>query len=251
MSNKPPKHIALWSCPRSCSTLLSRSFEQRNDCIVIDEPFYPPYLLTKGLDHPLREEIINNRETDYKEAIKTITKELPNNISFSFQKHIAKNILPEFGMEWLKSLHNIFLIRDPSEVILSYINVMGSADEEGVGYSALFKIFKAHLAVENSCPIIIDAKDLLKDPTDILIKLCEKLSIPFTNQMLSWESGFKDSDTIMGKELSNFKSPFQSSLVNSTGFQPYTKKESSVPAKYFSLHENCLEIYNYLYKFKI
>ena len=45
------------------------SFAQRKDTIVIDEPLYARYLLLTNADHPGREEIISNMETDGKNII--------------------------------------------------------------------------------------------------------------------------------------------------------------------------------------
>ena len=49
--------IAMWSGPRNISTALMRSFENRPDTFVTDEPFYAHYLKKTGIDHPLREEV--------------------------------------------------------------------------------------------------------------------------------------------------------------------------------------------------
>jgi hypothetical protein len=56
--------IAMWSGPRTISTALMRAFENRTDTVVTDEPLYGHYLLTTGLDHPGREEVIRAQETD-------------------------------------------------------------------------------------------------------------------------------------------------------------------------------------------
>lgn len=50
--------ICLWSGPRNISTALMRSFENRDDCEVWDEPFYGYYLDQTGLDHPGREAVL-------------------------------------------------------------------------------------------------------------------------------------------------------------------------------------------------
>ena len=34
----------MWSGPRNISTAMMRSFENRPDCTVVDEPFYAAYL---------------------------------------------------------------------------------------------------------------------------------------------------------------------------------------------------------------
>ena len=53
------RHIAMWSGPRNLSTAMMRSFENRDDCAVWDEPFYAAYLVKTGLEHPMRQEIID------------------------------------------------------------------------------------------------------------------------------------------------------------------------------------------------
>ena len=52
--------INMWSGPRNISTALMRSFENRNDTYVIDEPFYGYYLKKTGLKHPMYKEILKN-----------------------------------------------------------------------------------------------------------------------------------------------------------------------------------------------
>nr|AYN62255.1 truncated SxtN [Heteroscytonema crispum UCFS10] len=41
---KTNKHIAMWACPRSRSTVISRAFENLDGCIVYDEPLFAPYV---------------------------------------------------------------------------------------------------------------------------------------------------------------------------------------------------------------
>ena len=52
--------IAMWSGPRNISTAMMRSFENRPDAAVIDEPFYAAYLAQTGLDHPMAAEVLAN-----------------------------------------------------------------------------------------------------------------------------------------------------------------------------------------------
>ena len=46
--------IAMWSGPRNISSAMMRSFENRPDTTVTDEPFYAYYLVKTGVEHPLR-----------------------------------------------------------------------------------------------------------------------------------------------------------------------------------------------------
>ena len=51
----------MWSGPRNISTAMMRSFENREDTIVVDEPFYAYYLNESGLLHPAREQILKSQ----------------------------------------------------------------------------------------------------------------------------------------------------------------------------------------------
>ena len=61
--------IAMWSGPRNISTALMRSWENRPDCSVVDEPFYAAYLADTGLDHTSLKEILVAQSTDYGKVI--------------------------------------------------------------------------------------------------------------------------------------------------------------------------------------
>ena len=54
-------NIYMWSGPRNLSTALMRSFENREDTEVWDEPLYAYYLNETKKNHPMKDEIIKNR----------------------------------------------------------------------------------------------------------------------------------------------------------------------------------------------
>ena len=58
------KRIAMWSGPRNLSTALMRSFASRNDCSVVDEPFYAAYLKVSGKNHPMKDLILKTYNVD-------------------------------------------------------------------------------------------------------------------------------------------------------------------------------------------
>ena len=58
MENATVKRLVMWSGPRNISTAMMRSFENRPDCAVWDEPFYAAYLARSGIVHPMNDEII-------------------------------------------------------------------------------------------------------------------------------------------------------------------------------------------------
>ena len=61
--------IAMWSGPRNISTAMMRSFENRPDCQVVDEPFYAAYLAATGLDHPMRDEVLASQPRDWRQVV--------------------------------------------------------------------------------------------------------------------------------------------------------------------------------------
>ena len=94
------KHIAMWTCARRRSTLMTRAFQELDGCVIFDEPFYPPYLATQAtqeFDHPQRLEIIERYETNYEKVISKITGDLPQGYSFSFQKILTHSAFYKDG----------------------------------------------------------------------------------------------------------------------------------------------------------
>ena len=95
-----------------------------------------------------------------------------------------------------------------------------------------------------SSPIIIDAKDLLREPKKMLIEVCKNLRIKFDDKMLAWPSGVRQTDGIWGKY-------WYKKVEASTGFKPYIKTHRIIPLKYQSLYDECMQYYKFLYQNRI
>ena len=236
-----PVTIAMWSGPRNISTAMMRSFENRDDAFVSDEPFYAHYLNQTGVDHPMREEILNEGEINWNQISNYITGDIPHNKSIWYQKHMAQHNLPEVNLEWTKKVNNCFLIRDPAEVIISYSKKFEITSINQLGFPQQIVLYNYIAKQMESLPIVLDSKDLLKNPKNILEKLCEKLNIPFMESMLSWPTGKRDSDGIWGQH-------WYGNVEQSTGFQKYKKENEKIPPKYFSIYEKCINYYQKLYE---
>src|SRR5829696_7354194 len=98
-----------------------RSWENRHDTVVIDEPLYPHYLKVTGLDHPGREEVIGAGETDWRKVVAALLGPVPGGIRVFYQKHMAHHLLPGIERRWVASLTDVMLIRDPRDVVASYV----------------------------------------------------------------------------------------------------------------------------------
>ena len=239
-----PTYVAMWSGPRNISTALMRSFENRSDCFVSDEPFYASFLYKTDFSHPLRDKIIESGNTDYNKIIKYLTGSIPESKKIWYQKHMAHHIFLDADITWIKNITNCFLIRHPSDVIRSYLKKNEIDSVEQLGYIQQIHIYKFLSKNFGIFPIIIDTKDLLQDPQKMLIKVCKILKIKFDTNMLSWPLGFRKTDGIWSQH-------WYQNVANSTGFKPYIENSSVIPFKYQSIYAQCLEQYELLYQNRI
>src|SRR3954465_1544319 len=92
--SRPPLHLAMWSGPRNISTAMMRSWGNRPDTFVCDEPLYAHYLLATGLPHPMAAEIIAHHESDCEKVIAGLVGEIPEGKRIYFQKHMTHHLLP-------------------------------------------------------------------------------------------------------------------------------------------------------------
>ncbi|HEY1962566.1 MAG TPA: hypothetical protein VGG69_09120, partial [Rhizomicrobium sp.] len=129
-----PIRIAMWSGPRNISTAMMRSFENRTDTSVIDEPFYAAYLAATGIDHPLREESLASQSTDWRKVVKTILGPVPEGREIFYQKHMTHHMLVEFGRDWIAQMRNAFLIRSPEDVLASYVEKRSEVTLDDIGF---------------------------------------------------------------------------------------------------------------------
>ena len=234
----------MWSGPRNISTALMRSWESRSDTFVIDEPFYAHYLSVTNVDHPGRDEIIQNGETDQSVVSKGLISDIDDSCSIYFQKHMTHHMIPSVGREWMKDVVNCFLIRDPKDMILSYTKVNSNLSMHLLGLEEQYELFEYVTKINGRAPPVVDSKDILLDPRETLRLLCEKIGVVFSEEMLSWSKGVRDTDGIWAKY-------WYDNVINSTGFNTYTEKNEVIRDEYLQLYEDCLKIYEKLSKHKI
>jgi len=236
--------IAMWSGPRSISTTLMRSWQSRDDTFVTDEPFYACYLSITGVDHPGREKAMASQSTDWREVAAWITGPVPQGKKVWYQKHMAHHLLPQMDRKWLDEMVNCFLIRDPGEVLLSYKRTRQEVTADDLGYERLKEIFEL---VKENCgevPPVVDARDILQNPKRVLTLLCQRVGIPFSEEMLSWPAGRQETDGIWGKY-------WYQNLEKSTGYLPYRPKSERLSGDLEPIYEQALEVYSFLREFRL
>ena len=231
----------MWSGPRNISTAMMRSWGNRADTAVIDEPFYAYYLRATGKKHPGADEVMAGGETDWRNVVNQLTRSVPNGKKIFFQKQMTHHLLPEVDRRWLSAVTNCFLIRDPAEVITSYIkkNDLDLALED-LGLVQQAEIFNwVSRNMKQEAPVI-DARDVQQNPKRMLEMLCDAIGVEFDEVMLSWPPGLRETDGVWATH-------WYSEVAKSTSFQPYRPKNEPVPERMREIHERCRECYDRLY----
>jgi len=146
----------MWSGPRTISTALMRSWENRHDTIVVDEPLYAFYLVATSLEHPGRAEVIASQSADWRTVLRGLAEEpLPPGISVYYQKHMTHHLLPAVDRAALAPLRHAFLIRDPRRLLASYARVRSAPTLDDLGLRQQVQIF------EHFGGPVIESADLL------------------------------------------------------------------------------------------
>lgn len=228
--------IAMWSGPRNVSTALLRSWGNRADTAVWDEPLYAHYLTRYTPDHPGIPEIVAAHETDWREVVAGMLGPAPGGKAIFYQKHMAHHMLPHIGDEWLAELGNAFLIRDPAEVLLSMSKTMGTVTLQDTGFPDQYRLFRRVRALTGRTPPVIDARDIGVAPEAALRALCEALGVKFDPAMLSWPPGPRDTDGAWAKY-------WYDNVNASTGFRPWRAREEALPDAVAPLLEELIPIY--------
>jgi len=235
----------MWSGPRNISTAMMRAWGNRADTVVVDEPLYAYYLKVTGKGHPVAEEIVSQGETDWPRIAARLTKQpVPSGKHIFFQKQMTHHLLPEIDREWIVLLTNCFLIRDPREVILSYIKKKYDPVLEDLGFVQQWEIFEFVRNRTGAIPPVIDARDVLQNPERVLRLLCAVIGVAFDEAMLSWPPGLRETNGIWAKH-------WYTEVARSTSFQSYKSTENTVPDRLRDIEQRCRECYEELYQYRL
>lgn len=251
------KHIAMWACPRSRSTAITRAFEQLDDCMIYDEPLHGCCFVNTFTDHDeidyAADYLSRHADTNYSSIIKKITGDLPEVKSFSFQKHMSKHLLPECDKSWISKVKNFFLIRNPRETVLSYWKARTAGgftweeSESRVGWEEHYQLFKEIEDLTQEKLLVIDSGDLVKNPLHYLKSLCSKLGVDFSEKMLYWEP--KKTKVLSWKNTTFEK--FSEKVISSTGFFQEFQEQINIPDILEPYINKCMAFYEKMYKYRL
>ncbi len=239
------KYVAMWSGPRNISSAMMRAWGNRPDTFVCDEPLYAHYLSVTGrTDHPGCEESVARHETDWREVVAWLTGPIPGGKELFYQKHMAHHLLPGMELDWTAKLANCFLIRDPADVLISLTEFLPTPPSEDTGLPQQVALFDRVWEATGTVPPVLDARDVLVDPRGMLSSLCDRLDLPFSDSMLHWPPGPRDTDGSWGPY-------WYAKLYDTTGFGPYRPKTESVPPALQPVLDCCRPLYDKLYEHRL
>ena len=236
------KRVCLWSGPRNVSTAVMYAFAQRSDTQVIDEPLYAHYLHTKyGADatnstHPGTAEVLASMSTDAQVVIRDVILG-PCDGPVLFMKQMAHHLI-DIDLSFLQQTLNVFLIRDPREMLPSLMKVIGIPTLADTGLKTQHDLLVSLRAAGQSPPIL-DAQLLLEDSRGVLSQLCERLGLAFEDAMLSWETGGNPADGVWAPY-------WYTNVHRSTGFAPYRPKSEPFPPVLMDVLSECSQYYKVL-----
>lgn len=243
--NTAEHRIAMWSGPRNISSAMMRSWGNRPDTYVCDEPLYAHYLLATGrTNHPGYAETIAEHETDWRRVVTWLTGPIPEGKTVYYQKHMAHHILPGMDLDWVDSLTNCLLIREPREMLTSLVEFLPAPRLEDTGLPRQLWLFEHLRGRLGDAPPVLDAKDVLESPRKILGLLCESVRVPYTEEMLRWEPGLRTTDGAWAPY-------WYEKVAQTTSFGSYRPKNDSVPEVLLPLLEQCEGIYSQLYQARL
>ena len=230
--------ICLWSGPRNVSTALMYSFAQLAGVRVVDEPLYGHYLRVSGADHPGRDEVIAAMNCDGDDVMRELLEEQRRDPSRRlFLKHMAHHLVG-LDTSFLERTSNVFLVRDPREMLPSLTIQLPHAGLEDTGLKRQWQLFD-RLRANGPAPVVVDARELLLDPAGVLRALCREVGVTYSDDMLSWPAGPRQEDGVWAPH-------WYDAVHKSRGFQPYRPK-TGFPEDLEALLDECEPWYRRLY----
>ena len=234
--------ICLWSGPRNVSTALMYSFAQNEHVAVIDEPLYGHYLRVTGAEHPGRNEVIAAMNCDGDSVMRELLlRQAQDPEPRLFIKHMAHHLV-EIDLGFLRETCNIFLIRDPRDMLPSLSIQLPEPRLADTGLRRQWELYSGLLEA-GQCPAILDSRELLTNPRNVLSTLCEHIGLPFTPAMLSWEAGPRPEDGVWAPH-------WYDAVHQSTGFASYRAK-TDFPDRLKPLFDECQPWYEKLFEHAI
>jgi hypothetical protein len=193
------------------------SFAQRSDTLAVDEPFYAMYFSKTNVHHPGKEEVLKAQSSSEEEVKREVFKQHERPVYFI--KNMAHHLEVMENRDFLSKCMNIFLIRNPRQIIASYAQVIEKPVMRDIGIEYEWKLFNE---LKDPKSIVLDSGLLLENPESVLKQVCERAGIAFEKQMLTWQPGPKPYDGVWAPH-------WYANVHRSSGFEKQPTSERALP----------------------
>ncbi|XP_033117044.1 uncharacterized protein LOC117116985 [Anneissia japonica] len=197
MSSKPA-HVFLWTIPRSASTAFTRSMEGIPNVAIYLEPYGSAEHF--GPEGRLIPQNTPPTETEYTfDKVKLMLEGDALTNKYVFVKDMAYGVHGRYD-KIAKGFKHSFLIRHPAKTFSSYYKMMkngtGANDvdsdftnwlPEGLAYKELSDLYIHIEKLEGQKPVVVNADDLVENPKEVLMKYCDAVGLPYSDELLSWD----------------------------------------------------------------
>lgn len=242
-----PKIAIFWAAPRSVSTAFERTFSQRPDTEIVDEPFIDVYYFSKWRrSHRFGD--CKARE-DYKpsqviEEIKSKAKTTP----LVFMKEMAYQGLPYIDKDFMGSAIGTFIVRDPREAMASWYRVNEFPTDEEFGFDALKQMWDIVTKELGQKPIVVEANTFRRNPEKVLREYCQRIGVKFYPEMLSWN---QDKWRECQPDEMESRAKWYKTLNSSTGITPPKEEKVEIRSEDREIVDRAQKVYEELSHFAI
>jgi len=231
--------LNLISGPRNLSTALMYSFAQRGDTQVWDEPFYAVYLSKTGVAHPGADLVLTQLSSE-EDEVRDQIRSHPARVRFI--KNMAHH-MEVLRQPLIENATNIFLIRDPGQILASYAEVISTPVMRDIGIAYQWTLFDSLRSTGNT-PVVVDSGHLLENPSEVLMALCDACGISYDQRMEHWPAGPKPYDGVWAPY-------WYTNVHRSTGFEKQRSSSRPLPKHLEDLLEEALQYYRKLIPFSV
>jgi len=200
---------------------------------------YAAFLARTGVVHPGREQVLAAGVTDLDRAVSSLFAPLPGDVAVQYQKHMCQHLPDGPVPPWVLDLTTVLLIRDPDEVVASYVDSRGEVEPADIGLLQQVRLLDRLLSAGQDPPVI-DAGDFLREPERHLRWWCDWLGVAFTDRMLHWPAGPRASDGVWAPH-------WYAGVLASTGFAPWRPREVDLSPQERAVADACRDAYRRLW----
>jgi hypothetical protein len=175
--------FALWSAPRTRSTVFLRSMVERGDLTVLHEPFC--------ILGDFGEIDVEGQTFDTPASLLTWLRDETHDLKVFLKDHpptvYVSDVLAD--RRFLARARHAFLIRRPEEIAASSYALHPAMNINSIGLESLCAVRAAVRHAGGDASVVIDSDDLVTRPEATMAAYCAAVGLPFIPQALTWEPG--------------------------------------------------------------